>query len=268
MHTFGHRELSNMAWALAIVEFKHTSLLRAIAEAATSQIKQFGPQSLWNIAWAVAAMKYCHGPLIVVLGDTAADRSAEFSPQGLSNFVWALATLAKRDQQTAETMAAAVLIKIPQFNAQALANTSWAFATLWYRNNTLLHAVVARLPVKIAELQAQEFSNLVWSLAILAFPPKTADANDLDLVRTAQLLQPQFAPQHLANAAWAFAELQVHWTFDELLLELGPELEQDAKALASLVACNALPLSQLPTTAGPEVFSSLLSCCEESMTVT
>lgn len=41
------------------------------------------------------------------------------------------------------------------------------------------------------------------------------------------LLRPQFAPQHLANAAWSFAELQVHWTFDELLLELGPELEQE-----------------------------------------
>jgi len=229
---------------------------------------------MWNLAWAAAVSGYPGDVLFSSLALAATQRSAQLTPRGFCNMVWAFATVGRRDVPFLDAMAHVVMVNMPSFSAQDLANTSWAFATLWYRHPPLLWSLTHR--TLRHPLPPQELSNLVWSFATLAFNPMTPRSlhfNDgrsdlIAAVRNWNRSSVEFTPRHLANAAWAFAELQV-LEVDELEEVFGPlcqcireDIEKDEKALASLVALNLWPFQWLTSQTSPEVLSSLLTACE------
>eukprot|EP00435_Cladocopium_sp_Y103_P020451 s1830_g5.t1 len=70
-----------------------------------------------------------------------------------------------------------------------------------------------------------------------------------------------FTPRHLANAAWAFAELRVleEEEFQDETCPADGLQQKDDKALTALVALEVLKFKDLPMEVAPEVLSSLLS---------
>jgi len=88
--------LANMAWAFAVLAFRHRPLLAAIATAASSALE---PRGGANIAWAFASMAFRHAPFFMALSRYAGTALGQFQPQSLSNTAWSLAELRCRDDR-------------------------------------------------------------------------------------------------------------------------------------------------------------------------
>ena len=134
------------------------------------------------------------------------------------------------------------------FNAQALANTAWAYSRTGRASPPLLHALASEATPRLSEFKPQELASLAWSFTACCRSASAASwCSDRHLPSMAALFRAlseaapprlgEFAPQGLANLAWAFAAggQPAPALFDALAAEATPRLaEFKPQELASL----------------------------------
>ena len=218
-----HREISNIAWALAKLKLpppltampaltSTSSVEDAMMESATT-VRQLvvqaalerrnnshaGQQQPQTVTW-VSALSQLAGHMLDYYTQSVIDGSVNLAPfrsQNLSNFLWALAT-AKRPNEEAFGMVAHKLIHKAKesrmegtftCNTQEWSNALWSFATTQtYTGAEELMEFVAELlrtdPEPWDHNKSQEIANTMWGVATLLVK-KPAPISEIE--RTAAL---------------------------------------------------------------------------------
>ena len=150
--------LSNLAWGLATLGFRHSAFLSDLVHEASGRLDRLSPQNLSNVLWACASLDLhkddtASGQLLLgrwaehVLG-----RLGVFEAQGLSNVAWAYARMAgpgascmPNGDGVFKALATAAVPKLATFSAQGLANTAWAFSAAGQHHEGLMDGICARV---------------------------------------------------------------------------------------------------------------------------
>ena len=200
------RQLSTALWGLARLRLASGSgpvsagqrqLADGLAAAATrvALARGFRPQEMANSVWAAARLGQSSPDLLAALADASAERINEFTAQGMSNTVWGMATLGSAHPVLMEAMASGIKVRVAELNAQEISNTLWAFAKL---EPKLRGSTAEGAPHRLLQAVAAVLPQLLNSNA------GTASAE----------LNSGLTAQHLANLAWAVAQLGDRATSD------------------------------------------------------
>merc|ERR1739848_951385 len=90
-------EISNTAWAGAVLGYTDQPLLAALSSEALRRITNFLPQDMSNLAWSFANIGVRHSPLLQSIASAAMPRISELEPQSLTNLAWALDAMRELD---------------------------------------------------------------------------------------------------------------------------------------------------------------------------
>lgn len=224
LRDFTPQALANTAWAFVRARRATPSMLEVIATEALPRLGEFKPQELANLAWAFATAVAAgrHGgsprpppPVTAALFDAIADRtaaqSAGFSAQGLANTAWAFAAAGHPARSMFGAIAAEAEPRLGEFKPQELANLAWAFTKAEVRAPALFSILAARATARLRDFTPKSLEKSAWLKGRVY-------ANKLG----------EFAPQGLANMAWAFAASghAAPALFDALSNEATPRLAE------------------------------------------
>ena len=104
-------------------------LLHAAAAASLSCILEHKPQEISNSAWTLAKLGFKHNPLMEGLAFAALRNMEDLNPHDLSGTAWAFATLSYSQTELLQAISQASIQRLSEFNSQDLANTARSFAT-------------------------------------------------------------------------------------------------------------------------------------------
>lgn len=207
IRTFQWQDLANSYWAFAKLQVMHTPFLCEVSEVARMRMANADPQNISNLAWSLAALKIEDGALMDCLSSSALAMMNQFEMQEVSNTVWALAHLQRSDVPLLKALSIRASTCHRAGNVQNLTNTAWAFATLRFRGTTMLfHALAREAIATVEQFREQDVSIVAWAYGRM----EVRDAELLDAL-AAQALRKidgfDGRPQQISNLAWAAAVL-------------------------------------------------------------
>lgn len=207
--TFRPRELTLMAWAFAKAGAGTETFFKDLGAAAVPKLHNMIPRELSNLAYAYALMKFNHGVVEQVSTEVvnrAGPHLHPFIDQDIANFVWACASLQVQHSELFQATAVAMEARAHDFSPTGLVNILWAFATL-RESAPFVQVVLDRLEDEnqCRGLEPRAAANTLWSLATLRHKDERCAAFCMLAAQNCILPQANILhPQDVSNVLWAF----------------------------------------------------------------
>lgn len=245
VETCRSRDLSNIAWAVATIEFADRPLLAARGVQAQQLAASYQAQNLSNTAWAFSRLACKDEPLLNSIASSAIRRLREFLALNIANTSWSFAKLnVGHDGPLLASIASSAIPRITEFDIQGLSNIAWAFSRLAMPHIPLLDSISAESIPRCSLLANQNLANTAWAYAVLSYlhEPLMSSLSSAAIPRSSA---GNFEAQELANTAWAFAAIYVTnhvqelarpaWALACLSLRHAPLMQALAAAALNLV---------------------------------
>ncbi|CAK9019115.1 unnamed protein product [Durusdinium trenchii] len=190
-----------MAEASAI----HMPFLKTLAPFARSRLPEANVQEMTQLAWAMATLEFHDEALLDALLTSSLKSLDTFSPAQLAGLAWSCARLIKKNSLLLDAL---LHVDLAPFDAQQLALFAWALARLGLRGAASAgESAFGRIATKVVELHAelrpQSVSNLAWCFAAAAYSTRAGGEPEHLLALAAQAQQhvAELEAQHVANRA-------------------------------------------------------------------
>ncbi|GAX77288.1 hypothetical protein CEUSTIGMA_g4734.t1 [Chlamydomonas eustigma] len=217
--------ITNLAWAYAVLGHRDNKFLAALAKAAVPQKAYFDPAGLSSLAWAFAAFGVHDEPLFTAIAIKACRRIRHFTSEQMSMLYWGMASVGHYDASLMERLRAGVhhLVTTVGINltAREAANLLWSFTQLQpqpikrtspkYVSDTgsplplLIQQLLKHLPQEDSRNSTQSGMQLgasspkAGSTKLAAFDPLADQRSDEDVFASS------FSATDLTNVLWSIA---------------------------------------------------------------
>eukprot|EP00438_Fugacium_kawagutii_P034668 Skav219055 [mRNA] locus=scaffold1033:33702:34856:+ [translate_table: standard] len=167
--SFASQNLTNTAWAFAVLGFRNKQLMEHITAAILNMYSaELIPQELANLAWCCGKIGFTDATFLQVIAKQSVRIVDEFVSQDLSNTVWAFATLLEFFPSLFAAISQSSVQKLPSFLNQELSNTAWAFSKLAVMEVQFGTALTAEVEKRLSSFDAQALANLSDSVPSMA----------------------------------------------------------------------------------------------------
>jgi len=199
------QQLSNSAWACAVLLHHDATLLRRICDYAAQRLGGFTTQNVANTVWALGTLGYQHDELLSLVVVYAEINFRDFSPQDLANMIWAFARLQRPCDRLFQVVVPESLVRLDTFQAQNMSNLIWGCATILYRDESTILSIASMASKRVEEFSTQELSNLTWGMATLNLASEAwLEESGAEMARRSR----DCCPQDLSNTIWAYGTLK------------------------------------------------------------
>jgi hypothetical protein len=217
------QSLSNVGWALAILQPESRTLHEVIASASVGELHRFKPFELTMLLWAMAKSGASGSgcPLFHSAARHIVAASRRFDFRCLAMTIWSFATVRITDVHLLRSVATRMTSLAHEASCQELGNAVWAFGTLGQKCDELSNALAERgleLYDEFPLNRPQELSNMIWGFAANGYFHEAFFTAAAELALRADL-----STQHLANILSSYAKLQpCHPVTFKLMCSLTP----------------------------------------------
>lgn len=227
MSTFAVQNLTNIAWACAVLKYKpRDDLLGSIAARMGEMVAEFYPQALSNALWAYTVLKHPRAfalaealkPVILAtlpenpddeLKQAESAKDGVFSTQTVSNVLWTYATLGVHPGvELLDRLAAFILKSAGSFKAQELSNSCWSYARFGhYPGDEVLQTFERCLLERREEYTTQALANTSVGLSYFGGSGEGGLRKLFDDIPPSWFRLREGNSQDISNIVWAIASV-------------------------------------------------------------
>jgi len=238
LHQANSQDVANLVWAFTTNGVEAPRLYGAVADFAEPRLRAFSPQAIANVAWAYArASSPDTDRVLAAIVRALPPRLPELCSCQLGMLVWALAKGGAHHAPAFAAIADEIRGRnLEVFSDVELVISVWAFSAARARAPLLLEAVEPELVGRMSRLGVQSLRNVAWAYARSHMhAPALFDAIARELPRRPAQ---DFAPQHYASVAWAFATIGA--PARAVVEDLGPHMAPRAGEFRAVEVANVL----------------------------
>jgi len=160
--------LSNVAWALATINFVDLPLLEVVGELSYSRVAAFKPYELSSMLWAFAKFDHVMEPpksMILKLFEASAEhmasRTEQFSFRCLLMVACAFITVRHSDQELFLRLSEAMMHSVRSARCVEIVKVAWVLSITGIRQEKLLRALASNAALRLGNFKAYELSKIL-----------------------------------------------------------------------------------------------------------
>lgn len=202
------QELSNVIYALGLLNFKAEELLLPACAEARRRTQELSPQDTWIIVYSLARLRHKDKELIHHLGAHVVSRNlTEFRPQGIANLAYSLGLLGMKHRSLLRAVCAHVTpCRLEEFSEQEVANLTYGLALVRWRDTGLLSSICRHVLANASGFKPRGLSSLFYSLGLLDFREEKFFCGVCNHI---QFRLPTFNAQDISNTVYGLGLLEL-----------------------------------------------------------